>query len=178
MLPQGVRTRRRSHSVLRFEHKHMRTVLLDCNIWCLECDEIITVGAVPHAWKWKWELLMTNSSYSLSVEQRKHFVSTVWPVQKSCCIHWHADGTANNHRLRTANKTHLMHAIRAAKGRCWSIFQPSTATDTIILRISTWLDPCAFTIHFNPEWQCYQPGSSSYRCCIQPHLNKCLFPHK
>jgi len=46
MLPQGVRTRRRrrrNHSVLRFEHKHMRAALLDCNVWCLECDEIIKV---------------------------------------------------------------------------------------------------------------------------------------
>lgn len=43
LLSQGVR-RRRSHSVLRFEHKHMRAVLLDCNVWCLECDEIIKVA--------------------------------------------------------------------------------------------------------------------------------------
>jgi len=37
---------------------------------------------------------MTNISLSLSVEQSKHFASTEWPVQKSCCIHWQADGNS------------------------------------------------------------------------------------
>jgi len=47
MSPQGVRTRRRrrSQSVLIFEHKLMRAASLDSGVWCLECDEIIKVGA-------------------------------------------------------------------------------------------------------------------------------------
>ena len=64
MLPQGVRIRRRrSHSVPRYVHKHMRPALLDCSVWCLECDEIIKVGAVGCSSCMKMKMIAPYDKY-------------------------------------------------------------------------------------------------------------------
>jgi hypothetical protein len=102
MLPQGVRTR--SHSVLRFEHKHMRAVLLDCKVWCLESDEIIKVGLfLVHENENESSLWQIIDCFS----QLKK-ASILQALYDQCKNHAafldRLMGTVNNHRLCTVNQ--------------------------------------------------------------------------
>jgi hypothetical protein len=97
----------------RFEHKHMRAVLVDCNVWCLEYDEIIKVG------------LFLCMKIKMRAPYDKHWLVSLSRTKQAFCKHWRTNAKIMLYSLTgwweqltitdcvLQIKTHLMHAIHA-----------------------------------------------------------------
>jgi len=126
---------------------------------------------------------MTNINLSLSVDKASILQALYEQCKNHAVFIGRLIGTANSHRLCTANQNSFNACHSCSIGQMLKYILASTATDTIILRTSLWLDPmCFHNRTFQPRMTMLPTRVITiqvlYTHSIHPHLNKCLFPHK